>query len=68
MNLFYYAPCTCISLVNYYFIFVLIVSDENTLFMNGKAVGVLIGGRGNLDLTEANYEGNNLHKIFYIVC
>ena len=26
MNLFYYAPCTCISLVNYYFIFVLIVS------------------------------------------
>ena len=29
---------------------------------------VWIGGRGNLDLTETKYEGNNLHKIFYIMC
>ena len=31
-------------------------------------MGVLIGGRGNLDLIETKYEGNNLHEIFYIMC
>ena len=29
---------------------------------------VLIGGRGNPDLTETKYEANNLHKIVHIVC
>ena len=29
---------------------------------------VFIGGRGNLDFSETKYEGNNLHKIFYIIC
>ena len=35
--------------------------------MIGKAVVVLIGGRGNQDLLETKYEANNLHKIFHIV-
>ena len=30
--------------------------------MIGKAVVVLIGGRGNQDLMETKYEANNLHK------
>ena len=29
---------------------------------------VLIGGRGNQDLTETKYDANNLHKIVHIVC
>ena len=30
-------------------------------------MGVLIGGRGNQDLTETKYEANNLHAIFHIM-
>ena len=31
-------------------------------------MGVLIGGRGNQDCTEAKYEANNLHETLYIMC
>ena len=31
-------------------------------------MGVLIGGRGNKDLTETKYEAKNLHKIVQIMC
>ena len=30
-----------------------------------KAVGVFIGGRGNLDLTETKYEANYFRRIFH---
>ena len=31
-------------------------------------MGVLIGGRGNQDLSETKYEANNLHRIVHIMC
>ena len=37
------------------------------MIQNGKAVGVLIGGRSNQDSTETKCEANNLHKVFHIM-